>query len=161
MNGDLNPPTCIKELRITKAVRTDDATEEWEYHVACRCGADDGRVLGHWLVHPDRPPQKVFVGPLSLECQSCGAVTPVLDTTVHGYDASLHGDYNMKGSGVQVPFDNRFGQVIAAFTYQIDDLVETAEESGVPAENLFDGCCVWLFPSGAAERVLVAGFECA
>jgi hypothetical protein len=161
MGLHLNPPGCISGLRITSTIQAEDSPEALEYGVACKCGAVSGRVLGHWLEHPDRPPEQVFVGPLSLECQSCGAATPLLDTSIHGYDASLGGDYNMKGSGTQVPFDQRYGQVIASFSYQVEDLKELSEETGVPSADLFDSCCVWLLPSGAEERVLIAEFECA
>ena len=77
----------------------------------------------------------------------------------HGY-ASLGGNYNMKGSGAHVPFE-RYGQATVSFSYQVEDLKELLEETRVSPADLFDSCWVWLMPSGAEERVLVAKFECA
>ena len=161
MSLHLNPQACLEALRVTRSVRSDESIESWDHSVACRCGAETGRVLGHWLTHPDRPPEQVFVGPLSFECQACGAIAPFLDTSLHGYDAALGADYNMKGDGNPAPFDQHFGRVIASFSYQIEDLEQVSTETGMAPADLFDSCCVWLVPSGGNERVPVAEFECA
>jgi len=49
----------------------------------------------------------------------------------------------------------------AKLIMSVEDLKELLEETGVSPADLFDSCCVWLMPSGAEERVLVAEFECA
>lgn len=156
------PPSCLAGLRVLSAGRSSYAADQGNsFILGCKCGGTVGRVVGHWLDHPDRPGEAVFVGPLSYACQSCGDVTPFLDTAKHGYDALLGGDYNLRGEGSAVPFDDTFGQIRFEATYQIEDLQETAMQVGVPPSDLFDTCCVSMTRQGGGDDVLVADFECA
>ncbi len=173
MDEELDPPSCLSAFVVsrtpepraqTKALGAGYNAPTSVFGLACSCGGDIGQVLGHWLVHPDRPPEKVFVSPLSFRCESCGAVTQLLDTAVHGYDALNGGDYNMHGEGEQELFSEQAGRVIAFFSYQGfegNELEEMAAELGAPPADLFDTCAVYLAVLGSQELVPVADFELA
>src|SRR5262249_11068529 len=83
------PRACLAGFRLTPAklpIEWDDSTRS-VWRLACSCGAEQGRILGHPLGdYKDWPDgADCFVSPIGFECAACGKVTEVIDTDQHGY----------------------------------------------------------------------------
>jgi hypothetical protein len=133
----------------------------------CRCGGDRHFVHCHRWANPDFGNQVVTLSPLVLECAACRAITALLDTDTHGYDAELgHGTATVRGQGERVVFEcptcgRQPVQAFVRFEYP-DDLFDGdfPEFAGREQElftwfNLVGRClqCSQVLP--------VADFECA
>jgi hypothetical protein len=144
------PPSCVRAFRLSPAQLPkpfdDNLTTVWR--LACQCGSESGRLLGHRLDSLSSSYRgDLLVGPLGFECSACGSVTELLDTDVHGYHAEVGkleggiGSTKIRGTGPRTahacPACGRdsFGMV-AGFVYWHFDLIE--DEPHLPAEEFFN-----------------------
>lgn len=76
------------------------------FALSCRCGSDRHYIHCYRWAHPDFRNQAVILSPLDLACAACGAITPLLDTDVHGYNAELgYITAIARGQGERVVFE--------------------------------------------------------
>jgi hypothetical protein len=164
------PPRCLEGFALRpsrlKGVVFDGHGEPLNkvYQLACACGHDRFRVLGHHVMNQRTP---VFVSPLALECAACGKLTELIDTDVHGYDAELgHGSATIRGTGPRTPFacdtcGVRPMTAHARFEHSSETLEDSTGAFSGNEQNLF----TWFSLVGQCDgcgRVLhVADFECA
>ena len=97
-----HPPRCISGFAVERAY-LDDVTFDGHgeeintvFRLNCRCGCGEFYFLGYYWRNPHYN-VVVFVGPLALRCKSCGKVTELIDTAIHGYD----GEWGYKTSNVR------------------------------------------------------------
>jgi hypothetical protein len=137
------------------------------FNLSCRCGGDGHYVHCHRWANPDFRNQVVTLSPLDLECSACRAITPLLDTDAHGYDAELgHGTATVRGQGERVVFEcpicgRQPLQAFVRFEYPDDlfdgDFPEFAERE----EELFTWFSLVGRCSKCSQMLAVAEFECA
>jgi hypothetical protein len=153
---------CVAGVRIEGSSHVNPIF--WLY---CTCGCDSHFVLGYYWRNPDYHNELVFVGPLALRCGTCGKVTELFDSAVHGYDAETGGmSASYRGEGERAQFVcHRCGprqvQVFARFEYP-DDLFEpSSKEFRGREQDLFS----WFSLVGKCEQcgrlMEVADCECA
>ena len=165
------PPRCLAGFDVASAglpgVAFDGHGSDLDkvYRLACKCGQERFRVLGHHL--KGGPDVDLFVSPLALECAGCGKVTELIDTDEHGYDAELgHGSATIRGEGSRGAYAcDRCGvrpmTAYARFEHSSEELADSFIEEFPNTEDYFS----WFSLVGTCEgcqRVLrVADFECA
>lgn len=107
------------------------------------------------------------MGPLALRCESCGAITELIDTDIHGYDAELgHGPCTMRGQGQRSEFAcDLCGpapmDVVVRFEYSEDLFDDEFKDFRGREQDLFSWFTVLGRCSGCPRLITVADFECA
>lgn len=165
------PPRCLAGFTVAPATLPGVAFDGHGsnlikiYKLACPCGHDHFRALGHHLKN-DRG-DDVFVSPLALECAACGKVTELIDTDQHGYDAELgHGTATLRGQGPRTPYacdqcGVRPMTAHARFEHSGEELADSFLEDFPNSQDYFS----WFTLIGTCDtchRTLnVADFECA
>jgi len=152
-------PRCIENLRIKPAVLPEPWDDNFSltYALACSCGHEPGRILGHPLkgLIPDVEDVEM-VSPFFFECVACAKVSDILDTQVHGYNAEIgareeeaYESVKLMGEGDPKPFacpscrNDQF-KVIVSFVFWDFDILE--DEPDWPGQDFFNvfvlyGCC--------------------
>jgi hypothetical protein len=165
------PPRCLDGFKIAPVELKDVAFDghgsdlNKVYRLACGCGHDRFRVLGH-LLKNDRG-QAVFVSPLALECADCGTVTELIDTDQHGYDAELgHGSATIRGNGVRTHYacetcGVRPMTAFARFEHSGEELADSFIEQFPNVQDCFSWFSLLGKCDGCRRMLNVADFECA
>ncbi len=165
------PPRCLDGFQVEQTelenVLFDGHGSELNkiYKLACACGHDRFRVLGHHLEN-DRG-QPIFVSPLALECASCGKITELIDTDQHGYDAELgHGSATIRGEGDRLHYacpncGVRPMTAYARFEHSSEELADSFIESFPETHNYFSWFSLVGTCDGCQSPLNVADFECA
>jgi hypothetical protein len=144
------PPGCLLAFRVLPAVsrRPPNNSFSTTWDLACRCGCENGNLLGHPLgaLNPNYG-GGLFVSPLAFKCASCQQMSEILDTKVHGYHAEVAkieggtGSVKFRGSGDRKTFtcsncaNSRF-KITVGFVYWDFDMI--LDEPGLAAENFFN-----------------------
>jgi hypothetical protein len=86
---ETTPPACVAGFHLTPVelpIAWDSNTRS-VWRLGCRCGGEQGRILGYPLgEYKDWPGgAECFISPIGFECAACSAVTEVVDTDQHGY----------------------------------------------------------------------------
>jgi hypothetical protein len=96
-----HPPRCIAGLcpvPLNPPPPELQATPDAAYFaVGCPCGTRAVYPVGYHT--KTMYGQDIFVGPLAVECPSCGRESELIDTRKHGYNGEQGGDCNMNGEG--------------------------------------------------------------
>jgi hypothetical protein len=165
------PPRCLEGFAVEPVTLNGVALDSHGtglnkvYKLACACGHDRFRVLGHHLKN-DRG-EVVFVSPLALECAGCAKVTELIDTEQHGYDSELgHGSATMRGAGTRTPFAcERCGVrpmiAYARFEHSGEDLADSFVEEFPNVQDYFSWFSLVGRCAGCGRMLNVADFECA
>ena len=162
------PPRCIRGFTANPmpAPERDARADSSAFRLACRCGSERGRVLGHSLAdyskEYDGPLE--FIGPLGFGCVGCGRRTPVIDTDTHGWHGESGCSAVYRGRGRRQPYPcphcegDEFG-VVVTFLYPDDAL--GGEEDDLPAarQDSFNGFQLHGSCAGCGKRSWIAGFE--
>ena len=133
----------------------------------CVCGNDSHFVLGHYWQNPDYDNELVFVSPLALRCSTCGKVTELFDSDIHGYDSEVGGmSANYRGEGERTEFacdkcGPRQVQVFARFEYPDDLMGPEYDEYRGREQDLFSWFSLVGKCAGCGRLVDVTDFECA
>jgi rubredoxin len=95
-------------------------------------------LLGYILESQSLPGEMVFVGPLSIECPSCGKRSVFFDSERHGYDGENESSVAMRGSGEPQHWscpqcESTTVEIEVQMTYN----VEPDEENEERAEDFF------------------------
>ena len=90
-------PSCLGNVSAV-GVSTGDSNLR-AYKIGCTCGSSKQKLLGYWLESQSLPGEMVFVGPLSIECSSCGNRELFFDSERHGYDGENGSSVAMSGTG--------------------------------------------------------------
>jgi hypothetical protein len=167
------PPRCLSGFKVEpaqlKGVVFDGHGSDLNkvYKLACTCGHDRFRVLGHHTKN-DRG-DAIFVGPLALQCARCAKVTELIDTARHGYNAELgYAGTTLRGQGARTPYAcDRCGvrpmTSYARFEHSAlgDVLADSFLEDHPDSQDFFS----WFSFVGTCDRcgrtLNVADFECA
>jgi hypothetical protein len=146
------PPSCVVGFRLAPAelpIEWDDSCRS-VWRLACGCGGEQGRVLGYPLgdykALPGGP--DCFISPIGFECSTCGKVTEVIDTDLHGYHAEVGkreggiGSVKYRGEGPRAawPCPQCGGQVFGltvAFIFW-GAVFDLADEPGWPLQEFFN-----------------------
>lgn len=143
-------PDCIAAFNVTRQPsRSDDNAElATIFGLACPCGHRTLRIHGYPLCDYNKTVEDAlpYLTPMALECASCGEVTEVFDTKLHGYHSELAkedggvGSAAIRGEGPRTVFTcpsdaAQDMQVSVEFGYRDFDLMEDAPE--LPAHNYF------------------------
>ena len=135
------------------------------FSLRCRCGHQKAHILGHY-VRPEGYDPVVFVGPLALQCESCGATTELIDTDIHGYDAELgHGSCTVRGQGRRVAFACDICgpapmDVVVRFEYSGDLSRDAFSVFRGREQDLFSWFTALGRCSGCSHVMTAADFEC-
>ena len=138
------------------------------FALSCSCGADRHYVRGYQWTNPDFNNARVLLSPLTLECVSCGKVTDLLDTEIHGYDAELGaGSATVRAEGEKVVYEcdqcgRQAFEVYVRFEYPDDLFFEGEfEDFAGHEQDLF----TWFSLVGKCPQcsrlLAVADYECA
>lgn len=144
------PPACVKAFRLTPGQLPgpfdDNVTTVWQ--LACSCGGDAGRLVGHRLAKLN-PGYKgdLLVSPLAFECSACNRVTELLDTDLHGYHAEVGklegeiGSAKLRGTGARTAYAcpgcaKTSFRMVVGFVYWDFDIIE--DEPHLPAQEFFN-----------------------
>ena len=144
------PPDCLRSFQLSPARLPkpfdDNVTTVWQ--LACLCGSDVGRLLGHRLEKLNASYKgDLFVSPLAFECSACNRLTELLDTDIHGYHAEVEkleggtGSAKLRGTGPRTKYvcpscqESSFRMVVG-FVYWDFDIIE--DESHLPAQEFFN-----------------------
>jgi len=164
------PPRCLSGFTTRpsslKGVRFDGHGEPLNvvYQVACACGHDAFRALGHRVTIDG---YNAFVSPLALECAACGKVTELFDAAEHGYDPEVCGhSYAARGTGPREPFacGHCRGEVMTAharFEHSSETLEDSTGEFTGREHDLFTWFTLVGECRGCGGVLEVADFECA
>jgi hypothetical protein len=165
------PPRCLTAFNVESATLPGVAFDghgsdlNKVYKLACKCGHDRFRVLGHHLKNDRDDP--IFVSPLALECAGCGKVTELIDTDEHGYDAELgHGSATIRGKGPRGPYAcDKCGvrpmTAYARFEHSSEELADSFIEEFPNSEDYFSWFSLVGTCDGCERMLNVADFECA
>ena len=165
------PPRCLDGFKIEPTELNDVAFDghgsdfNKVYKLACACGHDRFRVLGHHLKN-DRG-RAIFVSPLALECAACGKLTELIDTDQHGHDAELgHGGLTIRGEGPRTPYacakcGVRPMTAYARFEHSGEELADSFLELFPDAHNYFSWFILVGTCDGCRRMLNVADYECA
>jgi hypothetical protein len=133
------------------------------FHIGCTCGCFAVYLLGfNKLSEHGKLP--IFVGPLSIECPECGAVTEFFDTRKHGYDGEQGVNTHITGTGKP----DRFAcascrslpmSIYVRFTYSGVDRFRG--EMQARPQDFFETLDVVVQCTGCNVAVEVISFECA
>lgn len=124
------PPRCLASFAAAPVREPlEGAFNELGYFaVACTCGSDSFKVLGHIE-------EELFAAPISLICNLCDKTTVLFDVAAHGYDAELgHPCCSIRGTGAALVYrctackESSFS-VQAGFSYQIEPIEELGPEN--------------------------------
>jgi hypothetical protein len=135
------------------------------YKLACTCGHDHFRVLGHHLKN-DRG-RAIFVSPLALECAGCAKVTELIDTGQHGYDAELgHASATIRDEGPRTPYAcDKCGvrpmTAYARFEHSGEELADSFIGEYPNTQDYFSWFSLVGTCAGCKRKLNVADFECA
>jgi hypothetical protein len=145
-----NLPACVAGFRLLDSslpvpVDTYFCTS---YRLGCRCGYDQGAVLGYPLkaYNPEYDGPD-FITPLSFKCATCAGVTQIIDTAFHGYHAEVGkieggvGSATMHGTGEPLAFacpdcSKAIFSVTIGFVYWDFDLF--FDEPHLPSQDFFN-----------------------
>lgn len=166
------PPSCLCGFSVSPA-----HAKRWNgwagWSLACSCGADRGKLLGHPLkdCNPryDGPP--VFVSPLAFFCSSCGKTTEIIDTKQHGYNSEISKpgksyDSNYRGTGkLQAVPCPECGEpefsITALCAYPDFDLIEAEPELEPRAQEYIDSFDCLGRCAACGKELSLANFELA
>jgi len=158
-------PSCLRNFKATPVRQPTALLSTFDdlgyFHLACTCGNDVFRTLGH-------PQPGGFVAcPLVLECTRCRKADEVFDIRKHGYDAALgHESSGIVGDGEKSLVQckscraEEFG-VNVGLSYQIAPIEDLPANAQAFAQDLFD----WFYLEGnctkCGTRVGISDYECA
>ena len=162
------PPRCVRGFTAgpVPAPERDARADSSAFRLACRCGGERGRVLGHSLAdynaEYDGPLE--FIGPLGFGCVECGRRTEVIDSDVHGWHGELHCSAVLRGRGRRqsYPCPHCAGQeFVVVTTFQYGDEAVEATDDNLPAARVdsFNGFQLHGTCAGCGKRSWIAGFE--
>ncbi len=113
------------------------------YKIGCNCGSNKQKLLGYLLESQSLPGEVVFVGPLSIECSSCGKRSLFFDSERHGYDGEHDSSVAMSGTGEpQYWICPQCDSAIVEIEVQMMYNVEPDEEDEERAEDFFSEIAV-------------------
>jgi hypothetical protein len=165
------PPRCLDGFKVEPATLADVAFDghgaafNKVYMLACNCGRDRFRVLGHQL--DNGRGDAIFVSPLALECAACGKVTELIDTARHGYDAELgHGGQTIRGQGPRTHYacdqcGVRPMTAYARFEHSGEELADSFIEEFPNTQDYFGWFSLAGTCDGCKRMLNVTDFECA
>lgn len=156
------PPSCLEGFtaRPAEARPASDDCLQTAWSLACACGGEGGRFLGHPL--PADP--AVMISPLGFQCGRCDATTELLDTDVHGYHPEITrlageegGSAKLRGAGPRTALrcascaGDQFTLTVSFDYWSLDELAEEFDED---LQNLFNvfGCECRCVGCGAVAR---------
>jgi hypothetical protein len=111
--------------------------------------------------------ETLFVSPLAFRCGSCGNVTELFDTAIHGYDAEIGGiQTNYRGVGKRAEFacdkcGPRQLHVFVRFEYPDDLFSPYCQEFRGREHEMFSWFSVIGNCEGCGRLLQVTDFECA
>ena len=165
------PPRCLAGFTVKpaklKGVAFDGHGSSLNkvYHLACACGHDRFRVLGHHTNNGRG--DDIFVSPLALECAACGKLTELIDTDQHGYNAELDGSSStIRGEGERTPFacdtcGVRPMTAYARFEHSGEELADSFLETYPNPHDFFSWFTLVGKCEGCHRNLTVADYECA
>jgi hypothetical protein len=144
------PPVCVRAFRLSAEKLSEPVADNFKtvWHLTCKCNTDTGKLLGYPLRELKHDyAGRVFVSPLAFECASCGQVTEILDTDVHGYHAEVAkieggiGSSKIRGKGTRKAFacpdcTKDLFRINVGFVYWDFDLM--LDEPDLPGEDFFN-----------------------
>jgi hypothetical protein len=167
---ETHPPKCIAAY-IAEPTQLADVTFDGHgeqlnptFAIGCQCGHRRFIVLGHYTTNRDI---LIYVSPLALRCESCHAITELLDTDVHGYDAELgHGATTIRVEGEFEEFKcDQCGpipmEIYTRFEYPDDLFDDDMPECRGREQELFTWFSLHARCSGCSRMLDVTDFECA
>ena len=143
-------PTCIRAFKLSPGELSEPFDDNFKtvWHLACKCGADTGKLSGYPLRDLKSDYAGVaFVSPLAFECASCSQMMQILDTDLHGYHAEVSkieggiGSSKVRGTGVAQTFScpnctkDQF-RINVGFVYWDFEIV--LDEPDLPGEDFFN-----------------------
>ena len=161
-----HPPRCIKKFHPIPHERDPKTLIRHEltayFQVSCPCGERSCFLLGHFQDEEGATPANIFVGPMALECSTCGRVSELIDTRQHGYDGEKGCDGNLAGAGqrVRFPCPQCGAAPMALFPgFSYDRLSYDPLDIDSRPQNIF----VWFSLSGdcsgCGKRVMIADLQ--
>jgi len=120
--------------------------------------------LGYYVTTEGRREDTVFVGPLSLECLKCGAVSEFFDTRRHGYDGEQGVNTHIVGEGRPDRFAcPRCGEspVIACANFSYQGVEDFRGEMRKRTQDFFNTLDVVAQCMKCNALIEVTSFECA
>jgi Zn finger protein HypA/HybF involved in hydrogenase expression len=90
-------PSCLENVNAVSVSTGDPKLRA--YKIGCTCGSSMQQLLGYSLESQSLPGEVVFVGPLSIECLSCGKRSLFFDSERHGHDGENESSVAMSGTG--------------------------------------------------------------
>jgi len=79
-------PTLLLPSHLSVYQGLYDVAITASFIVGCPCGERAVFLLGYYATNEGRHKDRIFVGPLSIECPLCGVVSEFFDTRKHGWD---------------------------------------------------------------------------
>ena len=116
--------------------------------------------------HTDNMGHKIFVSPLSLRCAACSAVTDLIDTDEHGFNAEIETiTATIRAQGKRGPFACACGgkqfTPYARFEFSGETLEDSTGEWTGNEHNLFSWFSLVGDCATCGKRVDIAEFETA
>jgi hypothetical protein len=167
-----HPPRCLSgfvKVALPDGlldVAFDGHGEDWNpvFALSCRCGNAEFKLTGFSVIEPE---YSLFLSPIEATCTSCGDVTPVLDTDVHGYDAELgHGSTTRRAEGNPCAFhcprcSSDRGSLFMRFEFAQDLFDSDFDTGSIEKQDLFTWVSCVSQCSNCSRQNLVSDFECA
>jgi hypothetical protein len=141
-----------------------DSSDAVFFMVGCCCGHRAISLLGYCSPAEMRDRDRGLIGPLSVECSSCGTISDLLDTRKHSYDGEQGVNTYWVGEGnperfvcPRCEFQRLF--LSAGFSYSEPAELEAAWSGR--AQDFFGGFHVVGQCLRCGAIVEIASFECA
>ncbi len=131
--------------------------------IGCQCSCRAVYLLGYYVT-PKGHKDAVFVGPLSLECPKCGAVSRFFDTRNHGYDGEQGINTHIIGEGMPNRFacpDCGEAPVIVCVNFSYHGFERFYGEMWERRQDFFNTLDVVAQCTKCNALVEVTSFECA
>lgn len=131
--------------------------------IGCPCSCRAVHLLGYYATSESRRNDRVFVGPLSLECPKCGVVSNFFDARQHGHDGEQGINTHITGKGKPDRFAcPHCGEapvvVYVNFSYQGGE--EFRDEMRERKQDFFNTLDVAVECTKCSDLIEVTSFEC-
>ena len=133
--------------------------------IKCKaCGGAELEIRELRLGEEDDDEDAATVG-CAFTCRSCGHTATLFNAATDGYDGAFGNNDHLKGPTVAAPIIEHGGAPVPPgrfavnFTYNDEELDDTAREAGRPPQDMFDWIEVYILEGEGWEQVW--DFECA
>lgn len=92
-------PTLLLPRHLTIYHDGYDPSATASFIIGCPCGCRSVHLRGYYTTSKDSNSDGGFVGPLSIECTHCSAISEFFDTRKHGYDGEQGVNTYIVGKG--------------------------------------------------------------